>query len=914
MTTCTELRRFALPISVSIIAVAVALPSISWAQEAAEAEDDVIVVEGFRSAFKSSLDRKREANQVLDSISAEQIGLFPDQNVAEALSRITGVQITRNNGEGETVSVRGLSPTFTRIEVDGRSSNVTIDSSDPERQSVLSVFASDLYTNIEVIKSPTAADIEGGIGGIVRLNTPDPLDVNKLAWGVDVGAQKGEARVDWEPEVTGFYLNTFADGRFGVLLSGTYELEDRSVDKIQSNGWPTLEDRFGGDAADYAALGLNPDDRFLRRLRYEQREGNSDKYNFNGKFQFQATDALRLSVNGLYTYEDRTEDRSRFQADFSRSRLSEIESGAANANGTVTDLSFGGRVRTEPLSFRRLAEIETAGFTAGFEYETDAWEIDGDFNFSSSEEDFDEPRASARYNATAGYSLASDAEYPVLFSDVPADEDIGFRDLRTQTRIISIEETASELNVKRNIDLGILDAVQVGARYSSTEFDRRQGQITSDTSGLSYADGVPFIVDGTFAEDYSPSDFLRVWPSVDPADLYDRFPSDDVFVFDDNNLYTIEENVFAGYAMTDFSKALSGAWDLRGNLGVRVVNTEYEGQGRVQITRPVRDANGDLVLDSDGNPTIEATVLDDARPIDGDYTEVLPSFNAVFGHGAESNLQLRLAAYRALARPTIDQINPTRSIDAVEDFEVSQGNPDLNPFTAWNYDAGIEYYFGEGGQSAITATFFYKDVEDFIAPTINDEILDFTEFGVPSQTYQVFTFENFGDAEIKGVEIGFQTPFYFLPGFWADFGIVANYTYTDSEATTGILEDGVVVFDETIPFPGASENSYNIVGYYERGGFSSRVAYNYRDEFLITAPGEEQLSTGETVFAQGRFGDEQGRLDIAVRYRFENGLRLSFDALNVTEEQNYEYNDISERISALDVEGRIYSFRIGYIF
>ncbi|MEZ5938580.1 MAG: TonB-dependent receptor plug domain-containing protein [Hyphomonadaceae bacterium] len=166
---------------------------------AAEPVRESVVVTGYRKSFANSLELKRNANQVIDVISAEEIGQFPDQNVSEAIQRVTGVQITRNNGEGESVNIRGLSANFTRVEIDGRSTNVTIDSANPDRASVLSVFASDLYSTIEVVKSPTAADVEGGVGGIVRLKTPNPLEIGTLRWGLQAGVSQADQREDAEP-------------------------------------------------------------------------------------------------------------------------------------------------------------------------------------------------------------------------------------------------------------------------------------------------------------------------------------------------------------------------------------------------------------------------------------------------------------------------------------------------------------------------------------------------------------------------------------------------------------------------------------------------------------------------------------------------------------------------------------------
>ena len=242
-----------------------------------------------------------------------------------------------------------LSAQFTRVELDGRSTNVTIDSADPERGSTLSVFASDLYNSIEVIKSPTAADVEGGVGGIVRLKTPDPLDIGKLTWGAEAGLLRSDVRDVDEPSLTGFYSNVFNDGKVGILLAGTYEDRDRSIDKIQSNqGWVEEE-----------GLGFYPG-----RIRLEQREETAEKLNLNAKLQVEAADNLILSLDGLYTSEDRERMQSRIQSQFSRTN--DISNTVVDPNtNTIVSGTFA-RVRVEPIQFFRDTDVTTYGLTGGF--------------------------------------------------------------------------------------------------------------------------------------------------------------------------------------------------------------------------------------------------------------------------------------------------------------------------------------------------------------------------------------------------------------------------------------------------------------------------------------------------------------------------------------------------------------------
>lgn len=828
---------------------------------------ETIIVQGFRSSFASSIETKRNADQVLDAITAEDIGQFPDQNIAEAVQRITGVQITRNNGEGESVAVRGLSPTFTRVEVNGRTTSVTIDSANPERQSVLSVFNSDLYNSIEVIKSPTAADVEGGVGGIVRLNTPRPLDIGERTFGFDLAYTDADLRDEAEPAVSVFYSDLTADERFGVLLAGTWEERDRRIDKVQStNGWSEL-----GDAA------------FAERHRFEQRQGTAPKLNMNLNLQFQPNDNLEVFADLLYTSEEREEDRSRLQIDWTRGKTDPTDL-VVNDNGSIIAGTFAAP-RVEFRSFTRQADIVTQGLTTGFNWDRNRWHVQGEISITESEEDFVEYRADARIDDKNGfgtYSLEDNVLYPVATAGPLTLElgDIDFRRIQLQRRIIGLEESDAELDVEYDLGAGsgMFTSIEFGARIASSEFDRRQGAIAGDTSGLTYADGLPFVIDGSYGHGQTPSGFVTEWPSVDPVPLYEDNPSNEPFSFNDENLWTITEDTVAVYGMANYTVENS-ALNMRGNVGVRVVETSFEGSGRVDI-----------------DTATEEILLDDDRTLDRSYTDILPSFNLLVSPTANTDLQFRFAISRALSRPTINEINPGLDINS-EDFDGERGNPELDPFEAWQYDAGVEYYFGETGEGLISAALFYKDVENFIAPISINEDYDFGNG--TAGTYEIDTFINGGEATIQGLEVGIQTPFSFLPGFWSNFGGLVNYTYTDSEFTDA--------FGNTFTFPGASEHAYNIVGYYEQGGFSTRLAYNFRDDFLLV-----QSSQGDGQNAE--YTADQGRLDFAMRYRFENGLNLSFDALNLTEEVSYDYWDTTDRLSDYEFEGTIYTLSVGYRF
>ncbi len=855
-------------------------------QVAIGSKDDSVVelatfeVHGFRSSLAGAIEAKRQAGQVMDTITAEQVGQFGDQNVGEAIQRISGVSLTRNNGEGESISVRGLSPAFTRIEIDGRSTAVTADSSEPGRDSILSVFASDLYSNIEVVKSPTAADTEGGVGGTVRLKTPDPLTIGRLSWSVRGAVSDGSLRDRREPGFSGFYSNVFGGGRLGLLLAVTHEDRDRRLDKVQA-----------GDP-DWMKVVNNPNPAvnggwFPERLRLEGRTGDVKKLNFNGKIQFMATPNLELYAHTIFTREDRVENKARIQVEFN---VGTILGGTIDpATDTLTQAEFH-QQRVDYNTFRRETDLDSTGVTGGAKWKGDQWSARFETSYSDSEEDWDEYTVQARINrdGVGGYDLGSDPRMPRLYTasaSLPP-SGIPLRGLSLGHRIISIDETEARLDVKRVFGHRGFTSFETGARWAETGFHRRQGNrnapLTKPTGGtLTFADGVsPYVLDGSFGFGKAGPDFMTSWPTVNAKDLYEKYPSTAPAVFNNNNFYDITEENLALYMLANFSGNL-GRSLLNGNLGLRYVRTEFTGEGRVVLAR----ATG-------------TEVLDGVLPLKGKYEEPLPTLNFTLAPGSDMNFQIRGAMTRAMTRPTVSELNPTQNID-VEDGSISRGEPDLDPFLAWQYDLGVEYYFGRSGEGLLSLTAFLKDVDNFIVPTTFTQTLAFPELDVPSRSYIVSTFRNGSTASIKGFEFNLQSPFTFLPAPLSNFGGAVNYTYTDSEFTDA---NG-----NTFTFPGASRDTYNLVLYYEQHGFSGRLAYNFRNDYLITPSSAVDGSNA-------LYGEGGGRLDLSLRYRFKNGIRISFDALNLTESQSYKYYDMRQRYQNFEFEGKIYSLSLAYTY
>jgi len=855
--------------------------------------DEVIEMEefevsGYRSALADSLDAKRQANQVTDSIMAEEIGQFPDTNLAEAIQRITGVAMTRNNGEGEKVSVRGLNPNFTRVEINGRSSMVTVDDSSPERDAQLSVFNSDLYNSIEVIKSPSARDVEGGVGGTVRLNTFKPLEIGKMSYGIDASYGIGEYKDSGQPGISAFYSNVFADGKVGFLVQGTYEVRDRRVDRIEANqDFRIVRERDLRDDSDPAQLAL-VGAAYPNRTRYFSKNGDNPRLNITSTLQFKPTDELEVYLDGLISREERDEERSRIQMTWGRGR---INSGVVDpVTNTLVQATFD-RHRVDQDSIFREADVESTGVTGGFKWAEDLWRVNGEISLSDGEEDWTQPNAQSRVNrdGLGGYDMRDDFRMPAMTTPaiLRTPDEIGFRRIVNQRRVIGYRETAARIDFERLMaGDGLLSSVEFGLRYTENEFNRRQSDnVNSSAPGSFRASdgntnyGVSAHNDFGFGD--GPAGFPNTWVMVDPVEIIERFPLEGPLDLTGNSgVYTVEEETTAFYLQANFNKSLGNA-RARGNVGVRHVNTQAGGFGKITAETDTGDVE----------------VIGEPTTLNQDYDEMLPSFNIILSaDDPQAPVQLRGAISRAMTRPTVGEMAPIVEVSE-PDGEIERGNPQLDPFTAWQYDLGIETFFGENDEGMFAITGFVKDVQSFIVPTSFRETVGFPSAGIPVQEFQVDTFRNGGTADITGVEMSFQTPFTFLPPPFDDFGAMINYTYIDSE----FIDE----FGNSNPFPGTSENTYNAVLFYERGGFSTRFAYNFRDDYLIVPSSAADGSNAE-------FTEGVGRLDIGVRYRWESGFRVAVDFINVTGETDYIYYDVIDRLEQNTLEAMQVQVSVGY--
>jgi len=842
--------------------------------QAGDADADIITVTGYRASLRRSIENKRTADDIRDVISASEIGAMPDQNIAEALQRVPGVSITRDQGEGRFVTIRGLPPELSRVTINGMTAMSTSDS----RAVPLDLFASELFGRLEVIKSPSAEDSEGGLAGQINLITPDPMDLEGPQLSVDVAAFQNDLAGEWDPRATVMAGNTFANGDLAVL--GGISYSDRAVrqDAVFSGGWNPVGDFFGNAPAGTEDLDVWENGQL--RLFDENRE----RLGLFGAVRHAPGSNLEYGFSALFSRYDLEQTKYQFLHRFKKgSEIFDIEAqDDAVVSAMIRDVAIGSNNQ------RRNEESDALVLTADAEWQAGAWSFTGELGYSAA--DVSVP-SDLKYvwdgTGNVGYDLTD--PYRPVFTFFGPSQETAYSDasLYTQLRQVVVEErdvedaeTRAAFDAEREIGRGFLDTLQFGLavrdrgrEQSATQFKYRDSSITDDGAApLDQYNGNYAVSDylGGAYPFWSTVvvDFDRARDGLVPAEGFD-YPADLL------NSYDVNERSLAAYGQMNF---LSGP--VSGNAGVRVVRTEL-------------DADGYGILNG-GAP--EAVSFSD------EGTEVLPSANVRIE--LTDNLVLRGAAARVMARPAFDDVAPRQSVNEVA-LSVSQGNPDLDPYLANQFDASLEYYTGNDGIIAVSV--FYKDVESFIFDQTRTLTIDNpADYGIdPSlagESFNVTRPENGAGAELLGAEIAVQYTFDdLLPAPLAGFGINANLTYVDSDAEFMANEAGQDIEDEggvgsqEFPLPGLSEWTANLQLFYERDRLNARIAYNWRDEFLLTPAGQE---------ADPEFAASYEQIDAIIGYDVTDMISVYAEALNLTDEGYRAYTIAEPRLLEYSETGR----------
>ncbi len=893
-------------------------PPKTGATQSPDADEQGIVVTGLRASIASAQSIKMNSDQFVDSVTAIDIGKLPDSNVAEALQRISGIQITRNRGEGSSIAIRGL--TQVRTEVNGRDSF----GASGGRALGFEDVPSELLAGVDVYKNPSAELIEGGIGGLVNLRTRMPFDQKKgLLLSATAGVNYYDLVKETKPNVSVLASDRWQTGigEIGVLVDLSYFEGAFRSDDITIEPYFDRSDIPGSigtvrSVPDGAGIGITFGERKRKGAYAAVQWAPANNLEFYG--QFFRTD---------YTIE--TPNYTSFitcGTDINCATNTMQPGGAFkfDADGNFVSGAFTGfGALANNTQFTRNRSI-TTDYSTGFKWGVaDHLKLNGDFQYIDAQA---YNRSYTAFPQRDGGTLALDlsGDIPkISFGPAGVSNPANYYIIALMDHLedSNAHEYSGRLDLEWSFDDNSpLQSFTAGVRYTDRSAINRStpynwqflsapwGGSTTAPNGLLLT---PYAVSNPYDSSFFYGQGTGVVGNVPFLDWHimqtgaagfatlsqaagqsccGPFPRT-VITYTGNDINTQGEKTYTGYGMLRFDFARGGgSFPLDGNLGVRVVKTQTSSVGQNVLT--YRTA-------ADTVTNINATV-----PFSGsqDYTDFLPSLN--LRYHVTPQLQARFAASRGVSRapfydlraifnvsenyrtPTTCPVGAPPTDPLCKPVYVNTtgagGNPLLKPLTVNQADVALEWY--PKSTTMLYGTLFYKRVKNFEGTAVYT--LPIQVPGKTGQTAQITSQVNGGTGTIKGFELGGNTVFSFLPGPLSGFGAQANLTYVDSKAPSLISFDANGRPLQT-PLPGLSKWSYNLVGFYEKYGVTARVAYNWRDSYLDTVNGN---GTGAIAIYRRPYG----QLDASLSYDFSRNVSVTLDAVNLLRQMKQSYQAIPE--------------------
>lgn len=829
-----------------------------------------ILVIGQGANQASALSRKRASDVVSDVLTRDAIGQFPDQNVAESLRRLPGVNVLNDQGEGRFVSVRGLDPELVSSSVNG----VRLPAPESDVRSVaLDVISSDIIESIEVKKSLTPDMDADTIGASIEIETTSAFDRRRNHVGLEIEGSYNEYSEELTPKGSVDFAVRLTDN-FGVSGGASYYQRKFETDNIEADDW------FDAGTGPFAGV-----------VEYRDYDVERERISASLNFDFRLGDHTTLFARGLYSHFDDQEFRRRTTFDFGDFE----DDGPSSVSGSTVafddaDQEFtverDHKDRFETQKIRSIAvggETDTGGWHA--EYSA-AWAKSSEYENGSLdpvqfERDFDDDGLVIGFD----YSDERVPVYSVL--DQPGDffdpatyelNDVELTDLSDAQD----EEFSGKLDLARTFSAGIGEfTVQAGGkgRWREKSYDKEARFYEHDDFTLADVPGrqtYRLAVMEPVADFDSPRLFF--------FDNFGEFELQEVDTAFDSAVedYAIDEDVLAGYLLGRYDSST-----LRVIGGVRYEHTSNDIVGNQVL---LVEEDGTL---PGGGTADEDTVIVAPVAIERDYSHWLPSLNVRFE--PRPDLVLRAAGFRSLVRPKLSKLAPRFAIEQNDEDEVEGefGNPDLLPYEAWNFDASAELYMSSNG--AITGAVFYKDVKNFIVDTVRE---DDTFLGIAFDEAVIPI--NGESARIFGFELGFAQQLSMLPAPFDGLIVQANYTWTD--ATGDVPNDGDPTDLREITLPATAKHTINGVLGYEKGPFSFRLAGTYRDRYLDELGSEAALD---------RYVDDHFQLDLSAKLRVTDNVQVFYEWINMNNAKYFAYNTFGARRNLLQYEEYNWTMKAG---
>lgn len=878
--------------AISSLALAVALSAPARAQDGAggqtpapsEQNAEDVVVTGIRQSMRDALDVKRNSDKVVDAISAEEIGVLPDVTIAESMNRLPGVNATRDRGNDSQAVIRGLGARLVLGTINGRE----VASSEPDRNVRWEIYPSEVVSGVQVYKSQSADLIAGGVAATVNISTLDPLDYR----GPGLVVRAGPVFYDGGKDLPNY-------DRLGYRASGSlvHKLTDNLAVVLgltaqkQRNGYPSFQGWGYNDSEARPPVGasdstgdLNGDgvpDPTPWGAQVSNTRIDQDRFGASAGLAWQPTDSFKLRADFLYS--KISIDELQDQTVYGQNNWGNWANGSQavyTAPGASYTLIDGDVIQaTLPSSsvgtvLSRYVEDKIL-YIGGLNgrWSADGWTVAADFSYSSARRDNTWMAVRTEvYPASMSFDFRADRVPSITTTQDPSTLPQVAQNYRSGSydgpENLDDELGAIALDISRELDGGVLKGFDVGLRGSRrTKSHDRATYVPSVCGPVAQqwmcSTGSVTIPSNMFTP-YNVSAFTV--PTLLTGDIdkiaalaYGPNPFDPRHaVAEPAQTWKVKESVLEGYAKLNFGGDLSGGGNFSGNIGVRVVRVETTSSGNQQ----------DAITGAFAPISVE----------DG-YTRVLPSANVKFDLGGGSIL--RFGAAKVIARPPLDELRASRTLTQWQPYTGSGGNPNLKPFEATQFDASYEYYFRP--ESLIAIAGYYKLVDSYIG--WQQEPMTFSGL-----TYSVATPVNGSSGYIRGFEVTFQSPFYFLGT--DNFGIYSNYAYAESD-----LREYAPV-NNPLRIVGLARNTATVDLWYAGGGLQLRAGMKYHSPFTVMYGwngADLQTLEEETTF------------DVSASYDVTSKITLRAQVNNLSNERLRMYRDNKpNRIGRYDLYGRRY--------
>ncbi len=887
------------PVAAAVAAVLCG-PGAVFAQAAAPAPSDVVTITGIRRGIESAISVKKNADSIVESVSAEDIGKLPDSSIAESIARLPGISAQRVGGRATEINIRGLSGDFANTLLNGREQVSTGNN----RSVQFDQYPSELIAGVDVYKTPTASLVGQGLSGTLDLKTVRPLSFSQRTISLNVRGEKNGGGTPFHGDgnrATATYIDQFADRTVGVVLGVA-----RLTQKTTKSRVETYSD---SDTTSFANVNGGSTFTFNNGFKYFVDANDETRTGAMGAIEFKPNKDLSSMVDFFYSKFEKEFVKRGIELQVNDSWKSGNAALAYQAPTLTNAVVQNGRLvsgiwgNVDPLSRTiwepRHEDLNSVGWNTKWKF-APAWSAVADLSTSSakSTERITEMEAGvfdtvnnrplpgtvtiANYNQVTAFQYNHGDPSIVRLTDPESWGQNGYdKVIKTDDKL-----KALRISLERELD-GFLSRVSGGVNLNQRDktkgaaenFLRLIGR-TNNNPGAALPAGT-----GTLALPGSPSGTV----SFDPAAAFNSAYRFDSNVNSDilNKGWTVNEKVRTVYAKGDIDTEI-GSMTLRGNVGLQVVSTDQSSTA----PRVDNNAPGGFTQRTDGKT----------------YTDVLPALNLALGLGGDQ--VVRLGAGKQMARARMDQLRAFQKseVNSSGRWEGSGGNPRLDPFRATALDVSYEKYFGNKGYVSVAG--FYKKLDTYIFE-VKNPVFDFT--GLPNLSGRPATQGNLGDftapfngkgGTVKGIELAASLPLNLATPMLDGFGVQVSYSNTSSAVRP--FGDA-----DVRPLPGLSRTVTQLTGYYEKYGFSARVASRKRSSFLAEIEGfgadrEFKYARGETL------------VDVQFGYEIQSGPAKGLNFLvqinNARNEPYREYNAGSNTDTKLDEYGRTVLFGVSYKF